>query len=100
MEELQAIDLILNVVIKVGFILILTLIGIVLFQLKNSIIHIKKIVETTANNVESTAKNIQNEFNIEKIGAKLKKTTESIVKIYLINGIRKEIFSFGKRLFK
>lgn len=100
MAELQTIDLILSIVVKAVFIIFLIVLAVILIKINKSVNGIKNRIDMAVTNVESTADQIKNELTIDNLMSKVKGTVETAVQVYLINGVRKELFSFGRRLLK
>jgi len=98
MEQLQNIDLILSIVVKVFFILISIGILFGLYSLLNLFRHIKEKTDEVTLNFKATGEQIKQELTVENFFNSFKNQLEKIVNIYLLDTARRQIFSVIKKL--
>lgn len=97
MEQLQNIDLILGIVVKILFIIISLRVMFGLYSLLRMFRHIKQKADEVSLNIQSTSEHIKQEVTVENFIASFKDILEKTINIYLINSARKQVFGVIKK---
>lgn len=97
MEQLQNIDLVLNIIVKVIFILLGLILFIFFYRVNKTLQYIKSKGDQITLNIQSTSEHIKNELTVNNFFDKFRGVVETVLKVYILDNARTKILSLVKK---
>lgn len=97
MEQLQNIDLVLNIVIKVVFLLLGIILLIIFYKLNKTLQYVKSKSDQITLNIQSTSEHIKNELTVNNFFDKFRGVVETTLKVYVLDNARTKLLSLVKK---
>jgi len=97
MEQLQNLDLVLNIVVKVIFLLLGIILLVIFYKINKTIKYIKDKSDQITISIQNTSSHIKDELTVDNFFNKFKNVIESTVQVYVLDNVRKNLFTIFKK---
>lgn len=97
MEQLQNIDLVLNIVIKIVFLLMGLILLIIFYKINKTLQYVKDKSNEISLTIRNTSEHIKEEITVDNFFNKFKNVIETTVQVYVLDSARKGVFNIVKK---